>query len=84
MTGRGGVLEIGNACISGLVLVFAIPALLGGQRLLGHVWLDRAILLVCIALAIWSFVLAPVIAVAVLAGCYYWSRAHKPAQEARS
>jgi TRAP-type uncharacterized transport system fused permease subunit len=83
MTGRGGALEIINACISGLVLVFAIPALLGGQRLLGHIWLDRAILLGCIALAIWSFVLAPIIAVAMLAGCYYWSRAHKPRQEAR-
>ena len=83
MTGRGGALEIGNACMSGLVLVFAIPALLGRQRLLGHIWLDRAILLGCIALAIWSFVLAPIIAVALLAGCYYWSRAHKPRQEAR-
>ncbi len=82
MTGRGGSIEIINACLSGLVLVFAIPALLSGQRILGSVWGDRAILMGCIALAVWSFILAPLIAVALLAGCYYWTRHHQPVQEA--
>jgi len=74
MTGGGGALSVLNALLSGLVLVFAIPALLGGQRFWGQLWLDRGMLVVVIVLALWPFALAPFIAVGVLATGFYFGK----------
>lgn len=74
MTGGGGALSVLNALLSGLVLVFAIPALLGGQRFWGQLWLDRGMLVVVIVLALWSFALAPFIAAGVLATGFYFGK----------
>ncbi|MBN9671503.1 TRAP transporter permease [Roseibium aggregatum] len=62
MTGQGGVMEFANAILSGLVLVIAIPSLLSGQRLFAIRSLDILVLSACIALAIWPFPAAPLLA----------------------
>ncbi|RCK21333.1 C4-dicarboxylate ABC transporter permease [Thalassospira profundimaris] len=74
MTGGGGVMAVTNAILSGLVLVVAIPALLGGQPLLGRVWLDRGMLVIVIAIALWPAFLTPVIAAGLLGGLLFWGR----------
>lgn len=74
MTGGGGTLAVANAVLSGLVLVVAIPALLGGQPLLGRVWIDRAVLAVVIAIALWPAFLTPLIAAAILGGFMFFGR----------
>ena len=68
MTGGGGTMAVGNAILSGLVLVVAIPALLGGQPLFGRLWVDRALLVVVIAIALWPAFLTPLIAAGLLGG----------------
>jgi len=74
MTGGGGALSVLNALLSGLVLVFAIPALLGGQRFWGQLWVDRGMLVVVIVLALWPFALAPFIAAGVLVTGFYFGK----------
>ncbi|KZB64165.1 C4-dicarboxylate ABC transporter permease [Thalassospira lucentensis] len=82
MTGGGGALSVLNALLSGLVLVFAIPALLGGQRFWGQLWLDRGMLVVVIVLALWPFALAPFIAAGVLATGFYFGKKQPSVPEA--
>jgi TRAP transporter 4TM/12TM fusion protein len=74
MTAGGSGLDIVNAVLSGLVLVVAIPALLGGQRFTGRLWLDRGLLVIVIAVALWPAFLTPVIAAALLGGAFYVGR----------
>ena len=66
MTGQGGVLEVVDALFTGLVLVVAIPFLLGRMPLTGHVLLDIAIYLVVILLAMVPHPAAPPAAAIVL------------------
>ncbi len=81
MTGGGGTLSVLNALLSGLVLVFAIPALLGGQQFLGQKWLDRGMLVAVIVLALWPFVLGPFIAAGVLAAGFYFGKKQRAMPE---
>ncbi|WP_102782910.1 TRAP transporter fused permease subunit [Thalassospira sp. GB04J01] len=74
MTGGGGTMAVGNAILSGLVLVVAIPALLGGQPLFGRLWVDRALLVVVIAIALWPAFLTPLIAAGLLGGFLFFGR----------
>jgi len=74
MTGTGGTMAVMNAILSGLVLVVAIPALLGGQPLLGRLWLDRVLLLIVIAVALWPAFLTPVVAAALLGAFLFFGR----------
>ncbi|SOC23415.1 TRAP transporter permease [Thalassospira xiamenensis] len=82
MTGGGGALSVLNALLSGLVLVFAIPALLGGQRFWGQLWVDRGMLVVVIVLALWPFALAPFIAAGVLVTGFYFGKKQPSVPEA--
>ncbi len=84
MTAQGGIAELGNALVSGLVLVVAIPSLLSGQKLLGIRALDTLVLLACIALAIWPMPLAPVAAGGLLLAAWHFGRPRRlAAGEAR-
>ncbi len=74
MTAGGGGLAIINAVLSGLVLVVAIPALLGGQTFTGRLWLDRAMLVIVIGVALWPAFLTPVIAAMLLGGAFFVGR----------
>jgi len=74
MTAGGDGLDIVNAVLSGLVLVVAIPALLGGQTFTGRLWLDRGLLVIVIAVALWPAFLTPVIAAVLLGGAFYVGR----------
>lgn len=71
---RGGGLAIINAVLSGLVLVVAIPALLGGQTFTGRLWLDRAMLVIVIGVALWPAFLTPMIAAMLLGGAFFVGR----------
>lgn len=70
MTLRGTWFDAIVAITAGLVLVVAIPALLVGARLTHSRWLDIAILVGVIGLAIWPHPFTPFIALAALAGLY--------------
>lgn len=74
MTAGGGGLAIINAVLSGLVLVVAIPALLGGQTFTGRLWLDRAMLVIVIGVALWPAFLTPMIAAVLLGGAFFVGR----------
>lgn len=74
MTLRGGPEAIVDAVLSGLVLVLAIPALLGGARPLGRGPLDVLILLLAVALAVWPNTLGAIAALALLAGARFLGR----------
>jgi len=74
MTAGGDGLDIVNAVLSGLVLVVAIPALLGGQTFTGRLWLDRGLLVIVIGVALWPAFLTPVIAAVLLGGAFYVGR----------
>ncbi|NIY74054.1 TRAP transporter fused permease subunit [Thalassospira sp. HF15] len=74
MTAGGGGLAIMNAILSGLVLVVAIPALLGGQTFIGRQWMDRGLLVIVIGVALWPAFLTPVIAAVLLGGAFYVGR----------
>ncbi len=74
MVGQGGALAILNAALTGLVLVLAIPTLLGGQPLSGRRWLDLPLYVVIIALAMVPHWAAPFGALALLAGGLFWHR----------
>ncbi len=74
MTAGGGGLAIINAVLSGLVLVVAIPALLGGQTFTGRLWLDRAMLVIVIGVALWPAFLTPMIAAMLLGGAFFVGR----------
>lgn len=74
MTAGGGGLAIINAVLSGLVLVVAIPALLGGQTFTGKLWLDRAMLVIVIGVALWPAFLTPMIAAMLLGGAFFVGR----------
>jgi TRAP transporter 4TM/12TM fusion protein len=74
MTAGGGGLAVMNAILSGLVLVVAIPALLGGQIFTGRLWLDRAMLVIVIGVALWPAFLAPMIAAVLLGGAFFVGR----------
>ncbi|KXJ51806.1 MAG: C4-dicarboxylate ABC transporter permease [Thalassospira sp. Nap_22] len=74
MTAGGGSLAIINAVLSGLVLVVAIPALLGGQTFTGRLWLDRAMLVIVIGVALWPAFLTPMIAAMLLGGAFFVGR----------
>lgn len=74
MTAGGGGLAIINAILSGLVLVVAIPALLGGQTFTGRLWLDRAMLVIVIGVALWPAFLTPMIAAMLLGGAFFVGR----------
>lgn len=74
MTAGGDGLDIMNAVLSGLVLVVAIPALLGGQTFTGRQWLDRAMLVIVIAVALWPAILTPVIAAVMLGSAFFVGR----------
>lgn len=74
MTAGGGGLAIINAVLSGLVLVVAIPALLGGQTFTGRLWLDRAMLVIVIGVALWPAFLTPMIAAILLGGAFFVGR----------
>ena len=74
MTAGGGGLAIINAVLSGLVLVVAIPALLGGQTFTGRLWLDRAMLVIVIGVALWPAFLTPGIAAMLLGGAFFVGR----------
>jgi TRAP transporter 4TM/12TM fusion protein len=74
MIGSGGTLSVINAILSGLVLVVAIPALLGGQPLWGRLWMDRGLLLIVIAIALWPAMLTPFIAAGLLGACLFFGR----------
>jgi TRAP transporter 4TM/12TM fusion protein len=74
MTAGGDGLDIVNAVLSGLVLVVAIPALLGGQTFTGRPLIDRGLLVIVIAVALWPAFLTPVIAAVLLGGAFYVGR----------
>jgi len=74
MTAGGGGLAIINAVLSGLVLVVAIPALLGGQTFTGRHWLDRAMLVIVIGVALWPAFLTPMIPAMLLGGAFFVGR----------
>jgi len=74
MTAGGGGLAIINAVLSGLVLVVAIPALLGGQTFTGRLWLDRGMLVIVIGVALWPAFLTPMIAAMLLGGAFFVGR----------
>lgn len=74
MTAGGGGLAIINAVLSGLVLVVAIPALLGGQTFTRRLWLDRAMLVIVIGVALWPAFLTPMIAAMLLGGAFFVGR----------
>ena len=60
--------------VTGLVLVVAIPALLGGQTFTGRLWLDRAMLVIVIGVALWPAFLTPGIAAMLLGGAFFVGR----------
>ena len=74
MTGRGGAIEIADAAISGLVLVIAVPSLLGRQPLTGNRLADIAIYLAAIVLALTPHVAAPFAALALIGGFWIFRR----------
>ncbi|WP_417811141.1 TRAP transporter permease [Thalassospira alkalitolerans] len=81
MTGAGGVWAVLNALLSGLILVYAIPALLAGQRFFAARWLDRVMLVLVIVLALWPLAFAPFIAVAILAIGFHAAKTHRVVAE---
>ncbi|WP_417681743.1 TRAP transporter permease [Roseibium sp.] len=81
MTAQGGLLDLGDALLSGLVLVIAIPAILSGQRLFAIRSLDFAVLGICIALAVWPQPVAPLIAGLLLALSWHFGKPRRLALE---
>ncbi|MGR3375317.1 TRAP transporter permease [Salipiger abyssi] len=63
---EGGALSIVDAALAGLILVFAIPALLTRIRITHNRFLDRVVLATVILLAIWPHPATPVLAAAIL------------------
>ncbi len=78
MTAQGDWMAIGNALLSGLVLVIAIPAVLSGQKLFAIRALDIAVFATSIALAIWPHPAAPLIAGLLLALSWHFGKARRP------
>ncbi|WP_346908652.1 hypothetical protein [uncultured Roseibium sp.] len=74
-------MDLGDALLSGLVLVIAIPAILSGQRLFAIRSLDLAVLGICIALAIWPQPAAPLIAGLLLALSWHFGKPRRLALE---
>ena len=78
MTAQGDWMAIGNALLSGLVLVIAIPSLLSGQKLFAIPALDIAVFVTSIALAIWPHPAAPLLAGLLLALSWHFGKARRP------
>ena len=76
---RGDALDVLEAVGAGLALVVAIPALLTGARLTGVRWLDAALCVAAIALAIWPQPITPALAILVLLGGWAWGRTQRKA-----
>lgn len=74
MIGHGGALAVGNALFTGLVLVLAVPFLLARVPLLGRRWLDAALYVAAILLAIAPHPLAPALAGAALIVAWAFGR----------
>ena len=70
---EGGALSIIDAALAGLILVFAIPALLTHIRITHNRLFDRAMLAAVIILAIWPHPATPILAAAILLAA--WGRA---------
>ncbi|NDW05947.1 TRAP transporter permease [Jiella pacifica] len=71
MIGAGGTMAVVDALMTGLVLVIAIPCLLGRMPLFGQRVLDIAIYLLVIALAFVPIVGLPIVAALVLAAAFF-------------
>lgn len=74
MVGQGSWLDFIDAALSSAVLVCAVPALLSAFPMTGKRPLDIALYLLAIALALWTFSVAPFIAAAVLLVAYVGGR----------
>ncbi|WP_299822850.1 TRAP transporter fused permease subunit [uncultured Jannaschia sp.] len=70
MIGQGGAFSIGNAALTGMVLVVTIPLLLARVPILGNRWLDAALYVAAALLAIVPHPLGPVAAVGLLAAAW--------------
>ncbi|GAD55351.1 TRAP transporter permease [Limimaricola cinnabarinus] len=81
MIGQGGTLAVANALFTGLVLVVAIPFLLGRMPLTGRRAGDVAIYLFVIALAVVPHPLAPLVAALILAAGWMLGRRSAAALE---
>lgn len=74
MIGQGGALAIGEALLSGLVLVVAIPFLLAGMPMTGNRLLDIAGYLLAIGIALIPHPAAPVFAALILFAGWWMAR----------
>ncbi len=79
MIGQGGALVVADAALTGVVLVIALPCLLGGQALSGRPLLDRIFFGAILGLAIIPHWATPLLALAGLAVAWGIVRRRSPA-----
>jgi TRAP transporter 4TM/12TM fusion protein len=78
MIGQGGAMAIAEAVVSGMVLVVAIPCLLGKVPLTGHRLLDITVYMTAIATALTPHPAASGLAVLILLAAWKISRRFQP------